>query len=61
MQSILQLYTGAMMRDLTVEQSNIPATTQIKCSPVNQLDLTEDDQPNMFSTFHYLVSDFHLL
>ena len=33
--AILHLYTGAVMRELTVEQSEIPASKQIKSSPVN--------------------------
>ena len=33
--AILHLYTGTMMRDLTVEQSKLPAYKQIKCSSVN--------------------------
>ena len=37
--SILYLYTHAMMTDLTREQSSIPVSKQIKCSPDNWYDL----------------------
>ena len=37
---ILHLYTGAMTKDLKVEQLKIHSSKKIKLSPVNQFDLT---------------------
>ena len=70
-QQIIHLYTGVMMTDLTVEQSKIPASKQIKHLPVtdwisttllheaphlHRRQLTQHAHHN-----HHLVSDFCLL
>ena len=68
---MLHIFTGAMMRDFAVKQSKLPASKQIKCSPVTDWishtplhkapHLHRRQPTHHIHHSDFLVSDFHLL